>query len=204
MNDINRLHPELKVLCLKHIDLCKKNGIEIVITQTFRTKAEQDAIYAKGRTAPGQIVTRCIYPQSPHCWGVAYDVAVSIGGKITWDRADLYEKVGAFGKTLGLTWGGDFKTFVDKPHFELDKYVKNKSVQWLTQTYGTPEKFIASWVADTRKDDDEVEKVNVLIGGKQVDGFLKDGASYIPARELENVGLKVKWDGASKTVEVTK
>ena len=69
MRDINLLHPDLKVKAEKLIELAKGKGINIILSQTWRTKAEQDAIYAQGRTAPGNVVSNVKYPNSLHCWG---------------------------------------------------------------------------------------------------------------------------------------
>lgn len=33
---------------------------------------------------------------------------------------EKYEQVGKLGKGLGLVWGGDWKGFVDLPHFETE------------------------------------------------------------------------------------
>ncbi|WP_445670015.1 M15 family metallopeptidase [Paenibacillus sp. FSL R10-2771] len=39
------------------IERCYARRVNIVITQGLRTISEQDALYAQGRTKPGQIVT---------------------------------------------------------------------------------------------------------------------------------------------------
>ena len=134
------LHPDLRTKCQELIKKCKTKGIEIIISQTLRTKAEQDAIYAQGRTKPGKIVSNVRYPNSMHCWGVAFDVAVIRGGKAVWD-VPAYKPVGTLGESLGLTWGGRWQNFPDAPHFELPKY--NTSA--LTRVFGTPENFIKTW-----------------------------------------------------------
>lgn len=138
--DINLLHPELQVKAKQLIQEAAKAGYEIIITQTLRTKAEQDELYAQGRTKPGNIVTQAKYPQSLHCWGVAFDIAVVIGGKANWDTKH-YDKIGPIGEALGLVWGGRWKNFPDRPHFELPGY----SWSNLVKQYGTPENFMKTW-----------------------------------------------------------
>ena len=143
---IEKLHPEAQVLAKKLVEECKKAGLNIAITETWRTKTEQDALYAKGRTdKTSKIVTNCKYPQSPHCWGVAFDFCRNDGKGAYYDADGFFSKVGAIGKRLGLFWGGDFKRFKDKPHLELKKYLLNNSVKTLQAKYGTPEKFKDSW-----------------------------------------------------------
>lgn len=141
MRDIDLLHPRLRTLCRQLIDLSRQNGIEIIITQTLRTQQEQDALYAQGRTAKGNIVTNVRYPHSMHCWGMAFDFAVMVAGQINWNRLDLYDRVGELGKSLGLRWGGDFKTLKDRPHFELSGY----EVSQLINQYQEPDRFTATF-----------------------------------------------------------
>ena len=53
------------------IQIRRQRGIDIIISQTLRTKAEQDVIYAQGRTKPGKIVSNVRYPQSATRQGVS-------------------------------------------------------------------------------------------------------------------------------------
>ena len=55
---------------------------------------------------------------SLHNYGVAFDICPIINGKAIWSDISLFNKVGKIGKELGLEWGGDWKGFVDKPHFQ--------------------------------------------------------------------------------------
>lgn len=146
MKEIELLHPRLQALCRQLVDLYRKNGIEIIITQTLRTKEEQDALYAQGRTTSGNIVTNVRYPYSMHCWGLAFDIEVKVDGKVTWNRLDLYERVGQLGKSLGLRWGGDFKTIKDRPHFELPGYDLNQMIK----QYQTPGRFTATFKEEVK------------------------------------------------------
>lgn len=150
--DKTLLHPELQEIVQQFEAKCKAAGLNVLVTETFRTKAEQDALYAKGRTAPGNIVTNCRYPNSPHCWGVAFDFCRNVRGREYDDSDGFFKKCGEIGKSLGLFWGGDFRSFVDKPHLEMKEFLPNNSVKTLQAKYGTPENFIKSWV----KEDEEM------------------------------------------------
>jgi peptidoglycan L-alanyl-D-glutamate endopeptidase CwlK len=96
---------------------CAAAKIDIIITQGYRTPAEQDALYAQGRTKPGKIVTQLKGKQSKHCQGKAFDICFLINKKASY--VGPWEAVGIIGKKCGLTWGGYWKGFVDKPHFEI-------------------------------------------------------------------------------------
>lgn len=94
-------------------------------TSTLRTFAEQDALYAKGRTAPGGIVTNAKGGLSMHNYGLAIDIVLIRDGSALWDvksdldgdgKPDWIEIVNIF-KSYGWEWGGDWK-FYDAPHFQ--------------------------------------------------------------------------------------
>jgi peptidoglycan L-alanyl-D-glutamate endopeptidase CwlK len=103
---------------------CYLRGVNIRITQGLRTIAEQDALYAQGRTKPGAKVTNARGGYSNHNFGVAIDfVLMASGYNMKADannngQADWYEVVEE-AKKLGFAWGGDWVSFVDYPHFEM-------------------------------------------------------------------------------------
>lgn len=145
MRDKTRLHPALQTKITRLIKECDKAGLKIGIGECLRTVEEQDALYAKGRTAPGNIVTNAkgsTY-SSMHQWGVAFDFYRNDGKGAYYDRDNFFTKVGEIGKKLGLEWGGDWKTIKDKPHFQLPNWGSNASK--LNAKYGTPDKFFSTW-----------------------------------------------------------
>lgn len=160
MRGIDKLHPEMQMACNKFLEECKKQGYNVLITETLRTQEEQEKLYAQGRTTPGSIVTNCRGYQSPHCWGVAFDFCRNVKGK-EYDNTDgFFDHVGEIAKKVldnteyDLFWGGDFKKFVDKPHIEMKKYLPNNSTNWLIDNYGTPEEFMSTWY-DMQEEGDE-------------------------------------------------
>jgi peptidoglycan LD-endopeptidase CwlK len=94
------------------------NGIAIKIISGLRTYAEQDALYAKGRTTAGPKVTNARGGYSNHNFGIAFDVGVFSGNSYLAD-SPKYKAVGVLGMELGLEWGGNWTTLVDQPHFQL-------------------------------------------------------------------------------------
>ena len=75
MRDIALCHPRMQKIAAQWITACKAEGINVAISETLRTAAEQDALYAKGRTKPGNIVTNAKGSsyRSQHQWGIAFD-----------------------------------------------------------------------------------------------------------------------------------
>lgn len=116
---IAKLEPIVQTKARALLDAARAQGIELTVTQGLRTYAEQDALYAQGRTAPGPKVTNAKAGHSWHNFGLAFDVAVMQGGQPTWPNDQpLWNKIGELGKAQGLTWGGDFQSFKDMPHFQ--------------------------------------------------------------------------------------
>lgn len=117
---IAKLEPQIQLLARRLLEDARAAGIELVVTQGLRTMEEQAALYAQGRTAPGNIVTKAKPGTSWHNFGLAFDVAIVVNGQPTWPNDEaLWSRVGDLGKRLGLEWGGDFASFKDLPHFQF-------------------------------------------------------------------------------------
>lgn len=127
---IMQLHPSVRVEVANIINECNAaltGRAKIRITQGLRTFAEQDALYAQGRTKPGKKVTNAKGGQSVHNYGFAVDICLIIDGKeASWDIkkdwdgdkvSDWDECVKVFAKH-GWSWGGNWASFKDFPHFE--------------------------------------------------------------------------------------
>jgi len=138
------LHSILAGMCRTFLALCKEKGIDVRITCTLRTEAEQLALFAQGRKSLREVnALRAEAGLSPltekenklrvtnsltslHQFGCAFD-AMIIGpdSKPTWNiKADInknqipdYEEIGRIGESVGLTWGGRFKSR-DYCHFQ--------------------------------------------------------------------------------------
>ena len=95
-----------------------EHGITIKVISGTRSYAEQDALYAQGRTAPGAKVTNARGGQSNHNFGIAFDIGIFEGNRYLGD-SPKYKAVGALGMDIGLEWGGSWKTIVDQPHYQL-------------------------------------------------------------------------------------
>ncbi|MEK6586530.1 MAG: M15 family metallopeptidase [Nitrospirota bacterium] len=115
---IATLLPEVQPNARALVQKAAQNGIQIKIISGLRSYAEQDELYAQGRTQPGRIVTKVRGGYSNHNFGIAFDVGIFEGTKYL-SESDKYKAVGALGMDLGFEWGGNWKTFVDQPHFQL-------------------------------------------------------------------------------------
>ena len=119
-NSTDDLVPGARLLASRLLVECENLGIRIFVTSTLRTFHEQDALYAKGRTVPGDIVTHARGGESWHNHGLAFDIAFRVPpASSPYGEENPWAEVGAIGKSLGLEWGGDWTRFRDRPHFQL-------------------------------------------------------------------------------------
>ena len=94
-------------------------GVHPFIDQTMRSFAQSDELYSKGRTTKGPIVTNAKAGQSYHNYGLALDFHIQINGKDSWVVDHNWMVVVNVFKAHGFVWGGDFKSILDQPHFEM-------------------------------------------------------------------------------------
>jgi len=126
LSKIMELHPKIRFEVLHLTKKCYAQNLKIRIVQGLRTFAEQDGLYAQGRTKPGPIVTNARGGFSCHCYGLAIDFCLlKNGGSISWDttadfnndhKSDWIQIVDIFkenGYESGMSW-----KFKDNPHLE--------------------------------------------------------------------------------------
>jgi peptidoglycan LD-endopeptidase CwlK len=123
--NIATLLPRVRPFARALIEKAANQGIIIKVTSGTRSFAEQDELFAQGRTKPGKIVTNARGGFSNHNFGVAFDVTIFKGStdpekaKTPVFESPVYKAIGALGTEVGLEWGGNWKTIVDEPHFQL-------------------------------------------------------------------------------------
>jgi len=136
---IGNLHPKIRQKVLDaYLDINNRKlgkGVRLRLSHTTRTFKEQNDLYAIGRTKPGRKVTNAKGGQSIHNYSLAWDIVLLLDKngdglfeEASWDtlkdfdgdgESDWMEVVRGF-KAIGAEWGGDWKSFKDYPHFQLD------------------------------------------------------------------------------------
>lgn len=116
---LEKVHPELNKRIRDLIEAFAQRGIQIEVVQGLRTIAEQNSLYAQGRSKPGPVVTNARGGQSNHNYGLAVDLCPFVNGKPDFTTNATYVAIGAEAVKRGLEWGGNWKKLIDKPHVQL-------------------------------------------------------------------------------------
>ena len=117
---IQQLHPALASALRGVLADLATRGIAVEVVQGLRTIAEQDELFAKGRTKPGPIVTQACGGESNHNYGLAADLCPFVNDAPDWNAPmPVWSAIGEAAAAHGLEWGGRWKKFLDKPHVQL-------------------------------------------------------------------------------------
>ena len=104
------LHPKLQPVATKLIELAQAKGINVKVICGTRTYAEQNKLYAQGRTKPGNVVTKARGGESIHNFGLAFDIGIfSADDKTYHGEHRDYKAVGLIGEQRGLEWGRELE-----------------------------------------------------------------------------------------------
>lgn len=113
---LSDLHPQVKSKAEAFLAACAAQGIEVLITSTYRDAESQNALYAQGRTTPGVRVTNAKAGQSWHNWRCAFDFVPLVNGKAQWNDLKTFERCGAIAESVGLEWAGRWQRFKEMAH----------------------------------------------------------------------------------------
>lgn len=124
---INTFHPNyrewLKDLYLEANNKLLPKGYRLRFTHVYRSVEEQNKLYNQRPK-----VTNAKGGESIHNYGLAFDIVIlrdldnnGTFESVSWDIDVYWKRVAEFFKSKGFTWGGDWKSFKDYPHFELSK-----------------------------------------------------------------------------------
>lgn len=108
------VHPDLQAVVKRAIEI---TPVDFLVIEGLRTKERQAYLFGKGATKT---------MNSYHITGHAVDIAPIVDGKVSWDWKYFHPMADAMksaAKELNvkLTWGGDFVSFKDGPHFQIDR-----------------------------------------------------------------------------------
>ncbi len=109
---IELLHPVVRAKAEQLVTLAAGRGVRIKLTEGYRPPERQQALLDAKKTQAKPW-------WSFHQHGLAFDwVPLDPQGRAWWEAPlSVWQTVGQVGESLGLTWGGRWRT-PDKPHFE--------------------------------------------------------------------------------------
>jgi peptidoglycan L-alanyl-D-glutamate endopeptidase CwlK len=120
------VHPALAEKVRSMAELLALENITIRVTTALRSWKEQAALYAEGRDANGNVVSKSLVVThakpgtSWHNYGLAADVAPFDNGIPDWNASHpAWKRIVAVGESVGLVAGAKWRTFPDYPHFQL-------------------------------------------------------------------------------------
>ncbi len=184
--EISDLNIVLQRGLVEFLRRCDEKGVNVCVTQTLRDKEYQDWLYAKGRTASGNIVTKAKGGNSFHNYGLAFDICKNIKGQ-EYSDGKFFKLCGDIWTEMGGVWGGNFKSIKDNPHFE---FTGGLSINDLKNGRKLTSDIKMDWEACM------VEKRKFLVNGKEkeLNSILFANKNYIELRELEALDLKIGYD----------
>lgn len=113
--DIAELTPSAQKACNLFMAECKRQGLNVLITETYRSQERQNYLYSLGRTRTGNKVTWT--KNSRHTSRRAWDICKNVKGE-EYSDSGFFKACGEIAKRFNITWGGDWET-PDTPHFEI-------------------------------------------------------------------------------------
>jgi peptidoglycan L-alanyl-D-glutamate endopeptidase CwlK len=113
---LNTVHKSLQDLFYAAIG---EAPYDFSITEGLRSLERQKQLFRDGKSKT---------MNSRHLTGNAVDVCIIIDGKASWDfdkYVELAEYIKKIAKAVNvpIVWGGDWQSFRDGPHYELDRKV---------------------------------------------------------------------------------
>jgi len=119
---IATLHAVVKPYARALVRAALAQGIIIKVISGARTFEEQKKLYEKHLQGGPQAAPP---GRSNHNYGIAFDIGVFIGhadpekAKNYQAESGAYDLVGGLAGTIGLSWGGNWHSSPDKPHYQL-------------------------------------------------------------------------------------
>jgi peptidoglycan L-alanyl-D-glutamate endopeptidase CwlK len=183
---IEDLHPYVQAKHAAHKAAAEAKGMLTATISTKRDQEYQSSLYAQGRTKPGAIVTNAALIGA-HGFGLAYDMVplTKDGKSVDWNNIKAFEAIAAEGRKLGAVCGADWKSIVDRPHYEYTEGLSYAELRagkrptfWAASTITKIEASSITWKEIIAKVSDSPEAweraINAAMAAAKADGNLGD------------------------------
>ena len=157
--DVTQLEPVLQRGVNEFLKRCKAAGLNVLITEVYRTAAYQNQLYAQGRTKAGKIVTNLRGGQSIHEYRCAFDICRNVKGKEYDDGDGFFLSCGKVWEEMGGEWGGRWKSFPDKPHFQFTAGFTDSQIRAGAKI---PNDAKMPWETEQKEEEEEEMRFNKL------------------------------------------
>ena len=112
---IDDLRADVAANCRALLARAAAQGLDALVVQTVRDEEYQRYLVSQGFAAK----TATVPTFHARGVGLAFDVCKNVKGH-EYDDPAFFAAMGRLGKEMGFTWGGDWRSFPDRPHFQWD------------------------------------------------------------------------------------
>ncbi len=120
IDSIDQLNNKTREAIELFLEISEDEGLDVIVTETYRSQERQEYLYTLGRTAEGNVVTWT--KNSEHTKRSAFDIAKNVKGE-EYSDLEFFEKAAEIGERIGLEagyyWSGGKQ---DMPHFQMNWY----------------------------------------------------------------------------------
>lgn len=181
--DWGLLDPEFRRRLLLLFELMReRHGYDLVLLEGWRSGERQNQLAALGGH-----VTRATAFESQHQWGRAADVAFLRQGRIVISERDEwalrgYEHYGALATSLGLTWGGHWRSLRDYGH-----------VEWRggAAAASTPERQATAHPPVSNREHNTMARPVIIVGDPVYHGSRLTGRVITGAPTVDHYGIPI-------------
>lgn len=121
--NLDELRPAVALVAKEWLKRCTRDGVQVLVYCTYRSREEQNHLYAQGRTTSGRIVTNARGGRSWHNYRRAWDAVPMVHGAPDWSCDLVHDThwvlMAQHARDLQIEWGGDWVHFRDYPHFQI-------------------------------------------------------------------------------------
>lgn len=129
-DDLKYLRADVRANCEIFLQMCHDAGLPVKVTETVRDEEYQLDCVRRG-TASKKATKPTFHGIKA---GLAFDICKNVSGH-AYDDADFFARCGQIGKQVGFSWGGDWRSFPDRPHFQWDANGRYSSSMILAGKY---------------------------------------------------------------------
>jgi peptidoglycan L-alanyl-D-glutamate endopeptidase CwlK len=123
MQRLDKVHPDLVTVVKRAIEI---SSVDFTVLEGLRDFKRQQLLVKQGAST----TLNSMHLANKDGLSRAVDLGAYVGGSVRWDWPLYYHiaaamKLAANELGIPIVWGGDWRTFKDGPHFELDRKVYN-------------------------------------------------------------------------------